>query len=332
MKTIALDAMGGDLAPEATVKGALLAASEYPVRITLVGCRSALEPMLGKGHPNVVIHDCSEVIEADEQPVQAIRHKRDSSMVQAFGMIKDGRAGAIVSAGNTGALLAGGLLILGRVKGIDRPALTVVLPGYGRGPFLLLDVGANTDSRAKNLVDFAVMGSIYAEKVMGVGRPRIALLNIGVEESKGTEQVKLAYGLLKSSGLNFVGNVEARDMFDGPADVIVSDGFTGNVLLKAIEGVAATLFSMIRDQVKSDLRSKAGALMLKPYFRRVAAHMDYSEYGGAPILGLSAPCIKCHGSSDAKAIKNGVGVALKFIEARVPEQISGALTGQERDS
>jgi glycerol-3-phosphate acyltransferase PlsX len=330
VKSIALDAMGGDLAPEATVKGALLAVAEYPVRVTLAGRRSRLEPLLGKGHPDILIHDCSEVIEADDQPVQAIRQKRDSSMVQCFGMVKEGAADAIVSAGNTGALLAGGLLILGRIRGIDRPALTVVLPGLGRGPFLLLDVGANTDVRARNLMEFAMMGSVYAERVMGVASPRIGLLNIGVEESKGTEQVRLAYGLLRDSGLNFVGNVEARDMFSGPADVIVSDGFVGNVLLKAVEGVALTLFSMIRKEAQSDMRSKAGALILRPYLKRVAAHLDYSEYGGAPVLGLAAPCIKCHGSSDEKAIKNGIGVALKFIEARVPEQVAGALTGQER--
>jgi len=332
LTTIALDAMGGDLAPQATVEGALLAAAEYPAHILLVGKRATLEPLLGKGHPNVEVLDTSEVIEAEDRPVQAVRHKRDSSIVVGFGLVKAGKAGALVSAGSTGALLAGGLLILGRVKGIDRPALTVVLPGLRKKPFLLLDVGANTDVRAKNLLEFALMGSIYVEKVLGVSSPRIALLNIGTEESKGTEQVKLAYRLLKGSTLNFVGNVEARDLFDDPADVIVSDGFPGNVLLKAIEGVAATLFSMIRQEVKSDLRSKAGALVLRPYLKRVADRLDYSEYGGAPVLGLAAPCIKCHGSSGARAIKNGIGAALKFTEARVIEQVASALPGQERNS
>ncbi len=332
MTTIALDAMGGDLAPQATVEGALLAAAEYAARILLVGRRAIIEPLRGKGHPNVEVCDASEVIEAEEQPVQAIRHKRDSSMVVGFGLVKAAKAGAVVSAGSTGALLAGGLLILGRVKGIDRPALTVVLPSLKKKPFLLLDVGANTDVRARNLVEFALMGSIYVEKVLGVASPRIALLNIGTEESKGTEQVKLAYGLLKGSTLNFVGNIEARDLFDDRADVIVSDGFPGNVLLKAIEGVAATLFSMIKQEVKSDLRSKAGALVLRPYLKRVADRLDYSEYGGAPVLGLAAPCIKCHGASGARAIKNGIGVALKFTEAGVVEQVASALTGQERDS
>lgn len=330
MTTIAVDAMGGDNAPVAAVEGACLAARELDVDIKLVGPQPEITRILERiGHPRVKLVDAREVIHFDEQPVQAFRAKKNSTMAVGLSLVRQGAADAFVSAGSTGALLAGGLLTLGRIKGIDRPALTVIMPGASGNPFMLLDVGANTDSRARNLKEFALMGSIYAEKVMGIAAPRVALLNIGTEEFKGSEQVKQAYKMLKASRINFIGNVESRDMFDGLADVLVCDGFVGNIVLKCIEGLARTVFGLIRQEVSQDMRSKLGALMLKPYLKRVASKLDYSEYGGAPLLGLAAPCIKCHGSSDKKAIFNGIKVALRYTESRVTELVSQALKDEE---
>jgi len=332
LTTIAVDAMGGDNAPRAVVQGAVRAASDFGANVILVGPEGTIRGLLGRATDRVSIACANETIGFDEPPVQAIRKKKDSTTVVGMQLVKEGKADAFVSAGSTGALLAGGLIILGRIKGIDRPALSVIIPGLSGKPFLMLDVGANTDVRPQNLVEFALMGRVYSERVLGVTNPRVGLINIGSEESKGNELTKQAYGLLKQSAINFAGNVEARDVFAGACDVAVCDGFVGNVLLKNIEGLARAIFAMIKEEVSRDLRSKAGALILKPYLKKVAARMDYSEYGGAPLLGLALPCIKCHGSSGSDAIRNGIGTALRFVESKAQDLIGEALTQETNSS
>ena len=333
MTTVAVDAMGGDRAPGAIVEGALGAARDFDVDVSLVGPEDTLRRIIGKNsHPRVNIVNATQAISVDEHPVQALKSKKDSTISVGLSLVRHAKADAFVSAGSTGALLAGGLLTLGRIKGIDRPALTVILPGVHGKPFMILDVGANTDTRVRNLREFAIMGSVYADKVLGINSPRVALLNIGTEESKGSEQVKQAHGVLKQSSMNFVGNIEARDLFGEVADVIVCDGFVGNVALKAIEGLASTMFAIIKEEISRDLRSKVGAMLVRPYLKRVALRLDYAEYGGAPLLGLAAPCIKCHGSSDSRAIRNGIRVALQFAKARVSELVGQALNNEESAS
>lgn len=312
---IALDVMGGDHTPREIIAGAVQAAREYGIEVILVGPEPIIRAELANQQvKGLSLHllDADEIISFDEQPVQAIKKKKNSSLVKGLMAVREKRADAFVSAGSTGALMAGGLLLLGRLKGIERPALATPLPTRS-GMTLLLDVGATTDCTPENLVQFAFMGSTYSEIVLKVKTPRVGLLNIGTEEVKGNQLTKATYPLLQRSGLNFIGNAEARDAFEGRADVIVCDGFSGNVLLKSAEGVGLTIIDFLKVEMTRGLLTKAAALILKPGLKRVLKRMDYSEYGGAPFLGVNGTLIKCHGSSRALAIKNGIRVAAEFV-------------------
>ena len=305
---IAVDVMGGDNAPGAIIDGAVMALKEYGAEIYLVGLRDEILKYLGeeyKNHQKVNIVEASEIINVDEAPVNAIKQKKDSSMVVGLKLVKDGQCDAFVSAGSTGAFLAGSLLKVGRIKGIDRPALSPLLPTL-KGSCMIIDAGANVDSKPKNLQQYAVMGSIYMEKVMGIKNPRVGLLNIGAEASKGNELTKQSYDLIKNTGVNFIGNTEARDIISGVCDVCVCDGFDGNVLLKTTEGVAMTLFKLLKDEFMKSLKTKLGAMLLMDSLKNIKKSFDYTEVGGAPFLGINGIMIKAHGSSDAKAIKNAI--------------------------
>ncbi|MEW8985954.1 MAG: phosphate acyltransferase PlsX, partial [Bacillus sp. (in: firmicutes)] len=260
-----------------------------------------------------------------DEPVKAVRRKKDSSMVLAAKLVADGEADGCISAGNTGALMATGLFVVGRIEGIERPALAPTLPTIGGEGFLLLDVGANVDSKPEHLLQNAIMGSIYAENVRGVKNPRVGLLNIGTEEKKGNELSKLAFDLLKEAPVNFIGNVEARDLLDGVADVVVTDGFTGNMVLKTIEGTALSVFKMLKTTLYSSLKTKLAAAVLKPDLMQLKAKMDYSEYGGAGLFGLKAPVIKAHGSSDANSVYNAIRQTRDMVEKKVAPTIKDAI-------
>ena len=312
---IAIDAMGGDHAPKATVEGAIQAAKDWPeLRIVLVGNREKIEPFLINNPGNIEIRHASEVIATDEEPVKAVRRKKDSSLVVAVNMVKNKEVDAVISAGNTGAFMTAGLLITGRMKGIERPALSPILPTTDGAGVLVLDAGANMDARPVHLKQYALMGSIYVEKVMGVSRPRVGLLNVGTEAKKGNELTKEAYSLLESSSVHFVGNVEARDVTNHVCDVVVCDGFSGNILLKSMEGLAGTFFSVMKQEFLKTTTGKIGAFLLKPAFKRIKLQMDYAEYGGALLMGIRGTCIKAHGSSNPRAIRNAVLQAKKFVE------------------
>jgi glycerol-3-phosphate acyltransferase PlsX len=320
---IALDAMGGDHAPAEPLAAALEAVRTLGVEVALVGREEEIRPKLPSPLPaGLTFVHASEVIGMDESPVAAFRRKRDSSIAVGLRLMKEGQADAFVSAGSTGALMAGGLLTLGRLKGVERPALGTVMPTRrGRG-LVMLDIGANMDPSPRNLAQFAVMGSCYAEIALGIERPRVGLLNVGVEEEKGNELTKSADRLLRSLPINYAGFVEARDLPDPPVDVVVCDGFVGNVLVKYTEGLAGSLLGMIKEELLSGLRTRIGALLAKPAFGRVRRRMDYSEYGGAPLLGLSGLVIKCHGSSRMAALRNGIRVARDFAGSGVMEKIA----------
>lgn len=322
---IVVDAMGGDHAPREIVKGAVAACRELNLGIILVGPAEQLrEEITAAGGDGLMIEivDAPEVIGMDEHPGQAVRKKRNSSLVVGVKLVKEGQGAAFVSAGNTGAAMAASLLGYGRIKGINRPAIATVMPTL-TGRCLVLDVGANAEVDASNLLQFARMGSIYAEKILAIPNPRVGLLNIGEEESKGTPVVQEAYQLLKQqSGLNFIGNVEGRDLPMGVADVVVCDGFTGNVVLKLAEGLARALLGMIKEAAAQSLLAQVGGLLMKPAFTALKEKMDYREYGGAPLLGLQGITIISHGSSDARAIKNAIKVAARCVEQQVTEIIS----------
>lgn len=320
---IAVDAMGGDYAPSEIVKGALKAAQYHPeTKIILVGQKDKIMDCLPEDgfSSNIEIVDASETIEMDEHPASAVRKKKDASIVVATRMVKEDKADALVSAGSTGAQMAAALFVLGRIKGIDRPAIATVLPTLEGGK-LLLDVGANPDANAENLKQFALMGSLYAEKILGINRPKVALLNIGSEESKGNQLTQTAYNLLKDSEFNFIGNVEGRDIPYGKADVIVCDAFVGNIVLKTIEGMASSLFDLIKAKITSTNARKIGAVLIKPGLKEIAKTMDYSEYGGAPLLGVNGTTIICHGSSKEKAIHNAIRVAIECVEQKIIDTI-----------
>ena len=330
---IVIDAMGGDNAPVATVKGAIEAIKNYDIDVILAGNESMIKEQLAEydyTKEKIEIIHCSEIITNEDRPVSAIREKKDSSMVVALKLVKEKKADAIVSAGNTGALLAGGLLILGRIKGIDRPALAPPYPTTD-GISVLIDGGANSDCKPRNLLEFGIMGSVYAEKVLEIKRPGVCIVNIGTEEEKGSEIVKEAYKLCKNGPFNFKGNIEARDIPAGYADVIVCDGFTGNVILKLTEGLADSIFRLLKEEfVKNPLR-KIGASLLKSGLKDFKERFDYTEYGGAPFLGVKGVLIKAHGSSDAKAVKNAIRQGIKFIENNVIDDIAEKITGLGED-
>jgi len=324
--TIALDAMGGDNAPDVVVDGAVLAARELGVRILLVGKRELLSPRLAsQDAPDLieVVH-ASDVIGMDEQAANAVRAKPDSSMVIGMRQVKEGRAGAFVSAGNTGAVVAAGILALRRIRGVNRPALSATYPTR-RGVTLVLDVGATPDCKPEYLAQFGMMGSVYMERVFGVERPTVALLSNGEEDKKGSALIQAAHQKLRELPLNFVGNVEGNDIPAGTADVVVCDGFTGNVVLKLSEGLASSINGLIREEINASLLSKLFAIGVLPAFRRVRKLMDYAEYGGAPLLGLNGVCIKAHGRSNAMAIKNAVRVATQAVQQDVVGTIAGGL-------
>lgn len=320
---IAVDAMGGDHGLLATVKGSINAARELGVSVILIGDEKKIKNELLKNEYDgdaIQIINAEEIITNDEEPAMAIRRKKQSSMVIGLNLVKDKEADAFVSSGSTGALLTGGLLIVKRIKGVDRAALAIPYPTK-KGISLLLDAGANTDCKAKYLQQFALMGSIYAEKILNISNPKVSLANIGTEEGKGNELSKEAYGLLKNTNINFTGNVEARDIPEGDTDVIVCDGFVGNIILKLTEGLAMTIFSMLKEEFMNSFTSKIGALLLKSSFKKFKSRLDYTEYGGAPLLGTRGVVIKAHGSSDAKAIKNAIKQAKIFVENNVIEKI-----------
>ncbi len=312
---IAVDAMGGDHAPRSAVDGALLAVKEdSSLTVVLVGDETAIRQCLPADCPATIeIHHTTEIIEPEDEPVRAVRRKKDSSMVVMIDLAKQGRVDAAISAGNTGALMTAGLLIAGRMKGIERPALAAFIPNSLGKASLLLDVGANMDAKPMHLLQYAIMGSVYADKTLGFAKPRVGLLNVGTEAGKGNELCKEAYPLLASANLNFIGNVEARDAMQGTYDVLVCDGFSGNVMLKTLEGAASTIFSLLREEFTSSFLNKVAASILKPALGRFKKRMDYSTYGGVPLLGLCYPVFKAHGSSNSNAMKNAILVAAKYV-------------------
>lgn len=320
---IAIDAMGGDNAPKAVVEGCINAANEYEIEIYLVGKESEINKYLKDTKPSkgkIHIVNANEIIAGEDAPVQAIKRKKESSMVIGLEMVKEGKCDAFLSAGNTGAFLAGSLLKVGRIKGIDRPALAPLLPTE-KGVCMLIDAGANMDCKPRNLLQFAIMGSIYMEKVEGIKSPRVGLLNVGTEETKGNDLAKQSYVLLKNSNLNFIGNIEARDIFTGICDVIVCDGFAGNIVLKNTEGLASTIMGLLKEELMKTTLSKFGALLLKNSFRNFKKRFDYKEYGGAPFLGIDGIMIKAHGSSDSKAIFNAIRQAKLLYDNKCIDRI-----------
>ena len=331
---IALDAMGGDHAPVETVAGAVLAAREYQVEVVLVGKPEVIQSQLAGADTtglSLPIEPAASVIPMDEhQPSTAWRRQRDSSLTVALQMLADRKVDAVVSAGNTGAVVAGGTFILRRIEGIDRPALGIPFPAMGEiGKVFLADVGATPDAKAHYLLQWARMSAIYTERVLGVKNPRVGLVSNGEEEIKGTELVQEAFQLLKESDLNFTGNIEGKDIPLGVADVVVTDGFTGNVIIKTTEGVAKMIFDSIRAELTSSLPSKLLAAGLRPNFKRLANRLDYAEYGGAIVMGVDGILIKPHGRSNAKAIKNAIRVARTAVEQDIMTIFRG-LGGEQK--
>lgn len=321
---IAVDGMGGDRAPKEIVKGCVDAVQEFGVQVILVGIQEQLEEELKQyavDRTKLHIQHASEVITNEDKPVQAVRTKKDSSLVVGLNLVKEKAADAFVSAGNTGALLAGSIFKIGRIKGIDRPAIASVYPTQ-KGISLLVDAGANAECRPRNLLEFGLMGAIYTEKVLEKVNPTIGLVNIGTEEGKGTDLIRGAHELFHQQDLNFVGNAEARDLPKGIVDVIVCDGFVGNVILKLTEGVAMTMMAMLKEQFTKNIVNKLGAALLMPALKEFKKTLDYTEYGGAPLLGVNGAVIKAHGSSNGKAIKNAIRQAKIFAEKEVVRVIS----------
>ena len=333
MVKVALDAMGGDNAPGAIVQGAIDAIAESKdIKVYLVGKESLVKEELAKYKYNeaqIEVVDATEVIEMAEPPVMAIRKKKDSSIVKALHLVKDGTCDAFVSAGSSGAVLVGGQLIVGRIKGVERPPMAPLIPTE-KGASLLIDCGANVDARPSHLVQFAKMGSVYMENVMGIKNPRVAIVNIGAEEEKGNALVKETFPLLKNTPeINFIGSIEARDIPKGYADVIVCEAFVGNVILKLYEGVGGTLIKKVKEGMMTSLRSKIGALLVKPALKNCLKAFDLEEYGGAPLLGLKGLVVKTHGSSKAIEIKNTILQCKTFKEQNINEKIKKIIVKDE---
>ena len=320
---IAVDAMGGDFAPQCAVEGAVSAAVEDGAEVLLVGDRARIEAelaRLGKRSRGIEIVHAEEVVGMDEPAITPIRKKRRSSIRICAELVKEGRAQAMVTAGNTGAAMISAKMVIGTVAGVDRPALAAVLPN-SQGRTVLLDVGANVGTKANHLREFAVMGHFYAQEVIGTPSPRVGLMSIGEEEGKGTDLTREVFKVLKNTGLNFVGNVEGRDVFNGSVDVIVCDGFVGNVILKSAEAVAEMVGKMLREEIERGVRTKVGYLFAKPAFDAFRKRTDYSEYGAAPLLGVNGGCFIGHGRSNAKAIQNAIRRASEFSAARLDQKI-----------
>jgi glycerol-3-phosphate acyltransferase PlsX len=329
MITIAVDAMGGDHAPRTEVEGAVLAARELGVRVLLVGEPEAVKRELARhSHRGLDIEavPASEIITMEDSPTQAFRKKKDSSVHVAARLVKAGQAQGLVSAGNTGAVMAVARFMLGTLPSVDRVALAAPFPTLRGGVAVLLDVGANVDSKVEHLGQFAVMGEVYYRTIFGTRRPRVALLSIGEEEMKGNELTREAHNLLKQMPLHFTGNVEGRDVFGGSVDVIVCDGFIGNIALKISEGVAQLIVSMLKSALNSTLSAQVGSLLARRAFQDFKKKTDYSEYGGAPLLGVRGVTVIGHGSSNANAIKNAIRVAAELVRAKANEKIEAELS------
>jgi glycerol-3-phosphate acyltransferase PlsX len=333
---IVVDGMGSDKAPEPEVRGAVLACRHYDVRVHLVGPEDILRPALdralraprwpGSAEPNIHIVNASEWISMDDKAAQAVRAKRDSSMRVGLRMVREGSARGFFTAGNTGAAMATAKMVLGMLAGVHRPALATIVPTVLGSPSLLLDVGANVDCDPDNLVQFAVMGHMYARNVLHIHRPRVGLLSIGEEDSKGNQLTRDSFPLLRNlKAIDFIGNVEGRDLFNGRTDVAVCDGFVGNVAIKTCEGTAKLVSTLLREALKSTVTSQVGALLSRKAFNDFKKRLDYSEYGGAPLLGVRGVCIVGHGSSNEKAVMNGIRVAAEFAQAEVNSHIEAAL-------
>ncbi len=327
MIKIAVDGMGSDSAPHSEIEGAIHAAREYGVQVILVGKEPLLEPLLrekgGAGLP-IEIRNATQVVAMDEAPSAALRRKRDSSLRVAADLVREGAASGIVSAGNTGAVMAICKMVIGVVPGVDRPALAAVVPTL-IGHAVLLDVGANVECKPHQLVQFAIMGHLFSKQIVGTTTPRVGLMSVGEEESKGNDLTKEVHRTLKETHLNFIGNVEGRDIYNGRADVIVCDGFTGNVALKTSEGLIEAVLKLLKDELSSNLQAKVGALLSKQSFKRLKKRLDYSEYGGAPLIGLRGVSIICHGRSSGNAIKNAIRVAKEFAENQVNAKLEAEL-------
>jgi glycerol-3-phosphate acyltransferase PlsX len=329
MTTIALDAMGGDHAPRAEVEGAIMAAREFDVRVLLVGVEATVRQELNRHRhraPSIEVVNATEVITMRDSPSQAFRRKKDSSLHVAARLVHDGKADALVSAGNTGAAMTVARFVLGTLPSVDRPALAAAFPNMKEKVSVILDVGANVDSKPAQIEQFAVMGEIYYRTIFGVRKPRVALLSIGEEEMKGNELTREASSRLKQTSLNFMGNVEGRDVFRGNVDVIVCDGFIGNIALKISEGLVEHIGGMLKKAIKSSLRSQLGYALSKRAFDDFRKRTDYSEYGGAPLLGVRGITIIGHGRSNANAIKNAIRVASELCRSRVNEKIEQELS------
>ncbi|KYD08213.1 phosphate acyltransferase PlsX [Heyndrickxia sporothermodurans] len=314
---IAIDAMGGDNAPKEIVLGINKAIKEFTdIEIILFGKEQEIQQYLEPNARVEIVHT-DEKIEGTDEPVRAVRRKKNASMVLMAQAVAAGKADACISAGNTGALMAAGLFIVGRIDGIERPALAPTLPTVDGKGFVMLDLGANAEAKPEHLLQYAIMGSIYAQKVRGIEKPKVGLLNIGTEEKKGNELTKKAFELLKDSNLHFVGNIESRDLLQGPADVVVTDGFTGNMVLKTIEGTAGSLFSLLKKTFMTNFKSKIAAGLVKNELKDLKNMMDYTEYGGAGLFGLNSPVIKAHGSSNANALYNAIRQANDMASHKV---------------
>ncbi len=328
MTKIVVDAMGSDNSPRSEVDGAIAAARAYGVHVILAGDESRLKPMLRERSAeglSVEIRHASQTIAMDEKPAAVLRKKKDSSVHVAAALVRDGLASGLVSAGNTGAVMAVAKMLVGVVPGVDRPALATVVPTL-TGRAVLLDVGANVTCKPHHLVQFALMGHLFSKQIVGVASPRVGLMSVGEEESKGTDLTKGVHKSLKELQINFIGNVEGRDIYNGRADVIVCDGFTGNVALKTSEGLVETMLQLMKEELSRNLRAKLGALLSMDSFRRLKKRLDYSEYGGAPLIGLRGVCIICHGRSSGNAIKNAIRVAKEFVENKVNERLQAELS------
>lgn len=322
--------MGGDAGPPVTVEGAVAAARDHGLEVILVGDKASVERELAR-HPTaglpITLRHASQVVAMDEPPSQALRRKRDSSMRVAAELVRDGEAAAFVSAGNTGAAMAVAMFTLGVLPGVDRPAIAVVLPNL-KSRTILLDAGANVDPKPRHLVQYALMGHVYARDILGLPAPRVGLLSVGEEEGKGTELVREVFKTLEATPLNFVGNVEGRDIYNGSVDVVVTDGFTGNVALKISESLADMIVHLIREELTRTPVAKFGAFLVRPAFRRFWKRVDYVELGGAPLLGINGACIISHGASPPRAVKNAIRVAAEWVRTDVNAHIRAALSGE----
>lgn len=329
---ILLDAMGGDNAPDATIKGAVNAINQIKAKLILIGNEDIIKSKIKEFYDKDIseisdrleIKNTTETIEMEDIPTHAIKHKKDSSMVVGFNMLKSGEGDVFISAGNSGALLTGATLLVGRIKGVDRPALAGILPAY-KSRLVLMDCGSNTNCKPINLLQFAQMSSIYLKTTLGVKDPKVGLLNIGTEETKGNELTKESYKLLKEKseelGINFIGNVEGRDAFSGKVDIIVTDGFTGNIFLKAVEGLGKFVKRTLSESLKKNLLSKIAAIPSLPAINRFAKTVDYKEYGGALFLGVNKPVVKAHGSSDEKLFEFTIKQAEQFVENKAVDKL-----------